>query len=88
MAATAAGRPRLVVPIEVFSDTLCPWCYVEKHSLEAALRRHEARHPDVGFEVVWRSFCPNPLLKTSTMPPPPGCEQTGGDDADRDVRRV
>ncbi|KND90564.1 hypothetical protein TOPH_04823 [Tolypocladium ophioglossoides CBS 100239] len=65
MAATAAERRRLLVPIEVFSDTLCPWCYVEKHSLEAALRRYGARHPDVGFEVVWRSFCLNPLLKTT-----------------------
>ena len=65
-AAAAERRRRLLVPIEVFSDTLCPWCYVEKHSLEAALRRYEARYPDVGFEVVWRSFCLNPLLKTST----------------------
>ncbi|GJN72026.1 hypothetical protein PLICBS_006097 [Purpureocillium lilacinum] len=59
-----AAEERLLVPIEVFSDTLCPWCWVEKRSIEAAMRRYQAKHPDVDFELVWRSFCLNPLLKT------------------------
>ncbi|UNI22590.1 hypothetical protein JDV02_008465 [Purpureocillium takamizusanense] len=58
------AEERLLVPIEVFSDTLCPWCWVEKRSIEAAMRRYQANHPDVDFELVWRSFCLNPLLKT------------------------
>ncbi|PNY28203.1 Uncharacterized protein TCAP_01870, partial [Tolypocladium capitatum] len=78
MPATAAERRRLLVPIEVFSDTLCPWCYVGKHSLEAALSLFEARHPDVGFEVVWRSFCLNPLLKTRCDKPSLYDEWYGG----------
>lgn len=67
-----AAEERLLVPIEVFSDTLCPWCWVEKRSIEAAMRRYQAKHPDVDFELVWRSFCLNPLLKTSesSLPPP------------------
>lgn len=59
------------MPIEVFSDTLCPWCWVEKRSIEAAMRRYQAKHPDVDFELVWRSFCLNPLLKTSESSLPP-----------------
>ncbi|KAJ6442098.1 DSBA-like thioredoxin domain-containing protein [Purpureocillium lavendulum] len=62
--ADTAPAERLLVPIEVFSDTLCPWCWVEKRTIEVAVRRYEAKHPDVDFELVWRSFCLNPLLKT------------------------
>jgi predicted DsbA family dithiol-disulfide isomerase len=37
--------------IDVWSDVACPWCYVGKRRLEAAL----ARFPH-DVEVVWRSF--------------------------------
>jgi predicted DsbA family dithiol-disulfide isomerase len=39
--------------IEVFSDVACPWCYIGKRNLDAALERFE--HGDE-VEVVWRSF--------------------------------
>jgi predicted DsbA family dithiol-disulfide isomerase len=39
--------------VEVWSDVVCPWCYVGKRRLESALERFEHRD-DV--EVVWRSF--------------------------------
>ncbi len=39
--------------IEVWSDVVCPWCYIGKRRLEAALERFPHRD-DV--EVVWRSF--------------------------------
>jgi len=39
--------------VEVWSDVACPWCYVGKRRLEAAI----ARMPSPGdVEVVWRSF--------------------------------
>jgi predicted DsbA family dithiol-disulfide isomerase len=39
--------------VEVWSDVVCPWCYIGKRRLEAAL----ARFPHAGdVEVVWRSF--------------------------------
>jgi len=41
------------VRVEVWSDVVCPWCYVGKRRLESALRRFEHRE-DV--ELVWRSF--------------------------------
>ena len=37
--------------VDIWSDIACPWCYVGKRHLEAALA--EFPHP---VEVVWRSF--------------------------------
>ena len=39
--------------LEVWSDIACPWCYVGKRRLEAALARFDGRD-EVG--VTWRSF--------------------------------
>ncbi len=38
--------------VDVWSDIACPWCYVGKRRLEAAV----ARMPPGHVEVVWRSF--------------------------------
>jgi predicted DsbA family dithiol-disulfide isomerase len=39
--------------VEVWSDLVCPWCYLGKRRLEAALERF----PHAGrVDVVWRSF--------------------------------
>lgn len=39
--------------IEIWSDVVCPWCYVGKRRLEAALADFERRDE---VDVVWRSF--------------------------------
>lgn len=39
--------------IEVWSDVVCPWCYIGKRRFEAALKGFEHRE-DV--QVTWRSF--------------------------------
>lgn len=39
--------------IEVWSDVVCPWCYIGKRRLEGALASFE--HADE-VEVLWRSF--------------------------------
>ncbi len=39
--------------IEIWSDIACPWCYVGKRRMEAALAKFEHRD-DV--EITWRSF--------------------------------
>jgi predicted DsbA family dithiol-disulfide isomerase len=39
--------------VEIWSDVVCPWCYIGKRNLEAALAGFE--HADE-VEVVWRSF--------------------------------
>jgi len=46
------------VRIEIWSDVVCPWCYVGKRRLEGALERFEGSHPEAAgrVEVVYRSF--------------------------------
>jgi predicted DsbA family dithiol-disulfide isomerase len=39
--------------IEIWSDVVCPWCYVGKRRFEAALSRFAHRDE---VEVVWRAF--------------------------------
>ncbi len=39
--------------VEIWSDIACPWCYVGKRRLEAALAEYE--HADE-VEVTWRAF--------------------------------
>ena len=41
--------------IDVFSDVVCPWCYIGKRRLENAL----ALVPDIPVEVSWRPFLLN-----------------------------
>jgi predicted DsbA family dithiol-disulfide isomerase len=39
--------------VEIWSDVVCPWCYIGKRRFETALGRFE--HADE-VDVVWRSF--------------------------------
>jgi predicted DsbA family dithiol-disulfide isomerase len=41
------------VRVEVWSDVVCPWCYLGKRRLESAIDRFE---PGGEIDVVWRSF--------------------------------
>ena len=64
---TAAGvspSQRTVVmtlAIDVVSDVVCPWCYIGKRRLEAALGLYRERNPDAPAPVVtWHPFQLNP----------------------------
>ncbi len=52
--------------VEVWSDVVCPWCYIGKRRLEAALARF-AHHDEV--ELIWRSF------ELDVSAPPSAAEQ-------------
>jgi predicted DsbA family dithiol-disulfide isomerase len=41
------------VRVEIWSDVVCPWCYIGKRKFEAALRRVEADEP---IEIIWRAY--------------------------------
>ncbi len=45
--------------VEVWSDVVCPWCYIGKRRLETALEKFEHRDQ---VEVVWRSFQLDPSV--------------------------
>jgi predicted DsbA family dithiol-disulfide isomerase len=47
--------------VEIWSDVVCPWCYIGKRRLEEALSQF-AHKDDV--EVVWRSYQLDPVTPT------------------------
>jgi len=51
--------------IDVFSDPICPWCYIGKRRLETAIERF-GRTRDV--TVRWRAFQLNPGMPAEGMP--------------------
>jgi predicted DsbA family dithiol-disulfide isomerase len=55
--ATDINAP-LVLHLDVISDTICPWCYVGKRHLEAALPILVAE--GLTFKIRWRPFQLNP----------------------------
>jgi predicted DsbA family dithiol-disulfide isomerase len=54
------------VKIEIWSDVVCPWCYIGKRRLEHALRDFE--HADE-VQITWRSFQLNPSTPRGTAVP-------------------
>jgi predicted DsbA family dithiol-disulfide isomerase len=50
--------------IEVVSDIVCPWCYVGKRRLDAALTERTT----YGATVVWLPFELNPEMPEAGMP--------------------
>ena len=46
--------------IDVVSDVVCPWCYIGKRRLEAALARLRETDPDLPVEIRWHPFQLNP----------------------------
>jgi predicted DsbA family dithiol-disulfide isomerase len=45
--------------IEIWSDIMCPFCYIGKRQLESAL----AEFPDDEFEIEWKSFQLDPNIE-------------------------
>jgi predicted DsbA family dithiol-disulfide isomerase len=48
--------------VEIWSDVMCPFCYIGKRRFENALQQFENRN-DV--EIEWKSFQLNPDLETN-----------------------
>lgn len=52
-----------MIALEIYSDPVCPWCYIGKVALERAM---EAR-PDHQFAITWHPFQLNPDMPTEGM---------------------
>ena len=52
-----------MISIDLFSDPICPWCYIGKRRLEEAL----ANRPDIRVEIEWHSFQLNPMMPHNGM---------------------
>ena len=47
--------------VEIWSDVMCPWCYIGKRKFEKALEQFPQKDR---IEVEWKSFQLNPDMKT------------------------
>ncbi|MEZ5752186.1 MAG: DsbA family oxidoreductase [Paracoccaceae bacterium] len=53
----------MTTKLDIFSDPICPWCYIGKARLEAALEQR----PDHPFVVEWHPFMLNPGMEPGGM---------------------
>ena len=53
-----------MITINLFSDPICPWCFIGKRRLEAAL---EAR-TEIETDIAWHSYQLNPMMPREGMP--------------------
>jgi len=49
--------------IDIFSDVICPWCFIGKRRLERAL----AQQPQPDIQIGWRAFQLNPDMPAQGM---------------------
>jgi predicted DsbA family dithiol-disulfide isomerase len=50
---TLSAARKQEMKVEIWSDLICPWCYIGKRRFEMALIQFENRE---SVEVIWRSF--------------------------------
>lgn len=53
-----------MIRLDIFSDPVCPWCYVGKSNLDRAL----ADRPDHPFAIQWHPFQLNPDMPAGGVP--------------------
>jgi predicted DsbA family dithiol-disulfide isomerase len=51
------------ISIDIFSDIICPWCFIGKRRLELAI----AQHRGVEVNITWRAFLLNPAMRREGM---------------------
>lgn len=66
MTASASTSP---LNIDIVSDVVCPWCYIGKRHVEAAIAQFSAKRPEVAVTIRWHPFQLNPDL------PPEGTDR-------------
>ena len=51
------------ISLDIFSDTICPWCYIGKKRLENSIKNF----PNIEFKITWRPFQLNPEMSQFGM---------------------
>lgn len=64
--------------IDIFSDVVCPWCFVGKRHLDKALELWRVEQPEHEVAVRWRPFFLNPDTSESGEPYRPFLEKKFG----------
>ena len=52
-----------MIELDIFSDTICPWCYIGKKRLDNAINKHS----HLEFKQTWRPFQLNPGMAPDGM---------------------
>jgi len=55
--------------VEIWSDVICPWCYIGKRRFESAVEAFTANHPDVELDVRYRAFMLDPTAPVGSSQP-------------------
>ena len=53
-----------MIQIDLFSDIICPWCYIGRSRLKRALETRE----DLEIKINWRAFQLNPEMPREGIP--------------------
>jgi predicted DsbA family dithiol-disulfide isomerase len=61
--------------VEIYSDMVCPWCYIGKKRFEGATRMR----PDIDFDVQWLPFELNPGMPVAGVEREPYLARKFGD---------
>jgi predicted DsbA family dithiol-disulfide isomerase len=64
--------------IDIVSDVVCPWCFIGKHRLEAALARLREERPDIVPAIRWLPYFLNPDTPEEGEPYRPFLEKKFG----------
>jgi predicted DsbA family dithiol-disulfide isomerase len=68
MGRTVRIREEIVLNIDIISDVVCPWCYIGKRQIEAALALYAQQNPEAERpHLTWRPFQLNPQLPAEGM---------------------
>ena len=60
---TNAHTSSNTIAIDIFSDVICPWCFIGKRRLEIAAEIHG----NVTLDIHWRAFLLNPGMRREGM---------------------
>ncbi|MAV81904.1 MAG: hypothetical protein CMI90_00390 [Pelagibacteraceae bacterium] len=52
-----------MIKLDIFSDTVCPWCYIGKKRLDRAIKKFNNEE----FKITWRPFQLNPNMQADGM---------------------
>ena len=64
--------------IDIVSDVVCPWCFIGKRRLEAALGELRAARPDIAPRIRWLPYFLNPDTPEAGEPYRPFLERKFG----------
>ena len=82
------NAPTTPLQVEIWSDVVCPWCYIGKRRFERAI---EALGDDLNIEITYRAYQLDPTASPGTSEPVRGVYERkfgGPDQAERIISHV